>query len=448
MLGCLCTSLQGNLILLNTMKAEIYIFGNFADGYSQYPDNYTHNLFEVIGKSRQAVSEIIYHREGALSYYIYTREISKKDNTFIGLCYVFNDVLIKDFAPLFSIFEDVITNIVVTGEMLEFTNDGKLSTKINQLYTHTEELQRISDYLNSKLTLLVKITERLPTLNYGVATNEWKTFSYKDKSEIHTSILDYSNIRIIKRDGYDTATLTSYAGKLNSLNEEKTEALQTIDKQKQEISDLKKKQKNYKLVIWLVVFICIGGIIFISTINSRNATIKRLNRVVTEKVQTILLHEETISVLHDTITHKIQRINTLQTENTRLINQQDSLIVVNRKLHKDKNILQEEKANLNRKLTQTENTLNSANNQISSLKTEKNDLKRENKELKNRKYEPETYKVTSYRAPCYYIDGSYNYKKTGYSYSKNTTLYVYYKTYAYALTEKGFVKLSDLRKQY
>ena len=65
------------------MKAEIYIFGNFADGYSQYPDNYTHNLFEAIGKSRQAESEIIYHREGALTYYIYTREISKIDNTFL-----------------------------------------------------------------------------------------------------------------------------------------------------------------------------------------------------------------------------------------------------------------------------------------------------------------------------------------------------------------------------
>ena len=92
-------------MLYLTMKAEIYIFGNFADGYSQYPDNYTHNLFEAIAKSRQAESEIIYHREGALTYYIYTREISQIDNTFIGLCYVFNDVLIKDFAPLFSIFE-------------------------------------------------------------------------------------------------------------------------------------------------------------------------------------------------------------------------------------------------------------------------------------------------------------------------------------------------------
>lgn len=430
------------------MKAEIYIFGNFADGYSQYPDNYTHNLFEAIAKSRQAESEIIYHREGALTYYIYTREISKIDNTFIGLCYVFNDVLIKDFAPLFSIFEDVITNIVVTGEMLEFANDGKLSTKINQLYTHTEELQRVSDYLNSKLTSIGKITEKLPPVNYGVATNEWKTFSHKDKSDIHSAILDYSNIRIIKGEGYDTATLSSYAGKLNSLNKEKTAALQTIDKQKQEISDLKKKQKNYKLVIWLVVFICIGGIIFISTINSRNAQIQRLNNTVATQERTIDSQNETIGILRDTIISRNSKINDLKTENQRLISSRDSLNGVNRKLNNEKTQLQEDKRKLTSQLSQSDNALKSAKNQITSLQTEKNKLTQENTQLRNRKYEPETYKIIANRAPCYYMDASYNYKKTGYSYSKNTTIKVYYKNYSYALTEKGFVKLSDIRKQY
>ena len=432
------------------MKAEIYIFGNFADGYSQYPDNYTHNLFEAIAKSRQAESEIIYHREGALTYYIYTREISKIDNTFIGLCYVFNDVLIKDFAPLFSIFEDVITNIVVTGEMLEFANDGKLSTKINQLYTHTEELQRVSDYLNSKLTSIGKITEKLPPVNYGVATNEWKTFSHKDKSDIYSAILDYSNIRIIKGEGYDTATLSSYAGKLNSLNKEKTAALQTIDKQKQEISDLKKKQKNYKLVIWLVVFICIGGIIFISTINSRNAQIQRLNNTIATQERTIESQNETIGILRDTIISRNSKINDLKTENQRLISSRDSLNGVNRKLNNEKTQLQEDKRKLTSQLSQSDNALKSAKNQITSLQTEKNKLTQENTQLRNRKLEPEKYKVYAKhgsKAYCYYKKG-YSYFKTDDWYSDYTIVDVYYKNNKYALTEKGYIKLEDLQKVY
>lgn len=432
------------------MKAEIYIFGDFADGYSQYPDNYTHNLFEAIAKSRQAESEIIYHREGALTYYIYTREISKIDNTFIGLCYVFNDVLIKDLAPLFSIFEDVITNIVVTGEMLEFANDGKLSTKINQLYSHTEELQRISDYLNSKLTSIGKITEKLPPVNYGVATNEWKTFSHKDKSDIHSAILDYSNIRIIKGEGYDTATLSSYAGKLNSLNKEKTAALQTIDKQKQEISDLKKKQKNYKLVIWLVVFICIGGIIFISTINSRNAQIQRLNNTIATQERTIDSQNETIGILRDTIISRNSKINDLKTENQRLISSRDSLNGVNRKLNNSIEVLRGEKSDLTRQLSQIESTLKTANSKIKTLTADKDKLQTENIQLKNRKLEPEKYKVYAKRgtkAYCYYKEG-YSYYKTGDSYSDYTIVYVYYKNNKYALTEKGYIKLEDLQKVY
>ena len=432
------------------MKAEIYIFGNFADGYSQYPDNYTHNLFEAIAKSRQAESEIIYHREGALTYYIYTREISKIDNTFIGLCYVFNDVLIKDFAPLFSIFEDVITNIVVTGEMLEFANDGKLSTKINQLYTHTEELQRVSDYLNSKLTAIGKITEKLPPVNYGVATNEWKTFSHKDKSDIYSAILDYSNIRIIKGEGYDTATLSSYAGKLNSLNKEKTAALQTIDKQKQEISDLKKKQKNYKLVIWLVVFICIGGIIFISTINSRNAQIQRLNNTLATQERTIESQNETIGILRDTIISRNSKINDLKTENQRLISSRDSLNGVNRKLNNSIEVLRGEKSDLARQISQIESTLKTANSKIKTLTADKDKLQTENIQLKNRKLEPEKYKVYAKRgtkAYCYYKEG-YSYYKTGDSYSDYTIVYVYYKNNKYALTEKGYIKLEDLQKVY
>lgn len=429
------------------MKAEIYIFGNFSDGYSQYPDNYTHNLFEPIGKSRQAESEIIYHREGALTYYIYTREISKIDNTFIGLCYVFNDVLIKDFAPLFSIFEDVITNIVVTGEMLEFANDGKLSTKINQLYSHTEELQRVSDYLNSKLTSLGKITEKLPPINYGVATNEWKNFSHEDKSDIHSAILDYSNIRIIKGEGYDTATLSSYAGKLNSLNKEKTAAWQTIDKQKQEISDLKKKQKNYKLVIWLVIFICVGGLICFIAIKNKDADIICLQNSVAAQEQTIETQNTTIGALRDTIISRNIKIQALKTNVQNLEYKKDSLIRINRILTTEKNTLANEKSNLTIRLNSTQSKLNDANTKVYSKDKEIQSLKSEVSKYKYAKKEPDLYK-TKNRTICYYKDDNYQYRRTGDYYYGNTTIYVYYTTHRYALTEKGYVLLSDLQKVY
>ena len=429
------------------MKAEIYIFGNFADGYSQYPDNYTHELLELIGKSRKAESEIVYHREGALTYYVYTREISKVNNTFIGLGYVFNDILIKDFTPLFSIFEDVITNIVVTGELLEFTNEGKLATKINQLYTHTKELQRVSDYLNNKLNSLGGIAEKLPPINFAISTAEWKSYSYTDVSDIQKSVVDYSNVRVLKGEGYNTDTLSSYAGKLSSLNKEKTAALQTIDKQKQEISDLKKKQKNYKLVIWLILIICVGCIIFIRKINDRDDTIRGLRSKNAEQEQTIISRNNEIGVLRDTIYSRNIKIQSLKTDKQNLEHKRDSLLKSNRTLTTEKNTLLNDKNNLTTKLNRTESTLKEANAKISKKDTEISELKTQvnNYKNSNNKKQYEKYK-TKYKTACYYRDNSYNYKKTGDSYYKGATIIVYDTNYKYALTEKGYVLLSDLQK--
>ncbi len=189
------------------MKAEIYIFGNFADGYSQYPDNYTRELFKSVSSTRKGASEIVYHREGSLTYYIYTREISRSANTYIGLCYVFNDIIIKDFSYLFGIFEDAVTNIVVKGKLLEFTNNGSFVTKVNQLYTNREELQRVSDYLNSQISSLGRYAEKLPSVNFAVSNKEWKTFSHEESNDIFAVISDYSNIRVIKGENYDSESL-------------------------------------------------------------------------------------------------------------------------------------------------------------------------------------------------------------------------------------------------
>ena len=393
------------------MKAETYIFGKFADGYSQYPENYSRDFFEAIGKSRRAESEIIFHREGSLTYYIYTREIAKQDKTFIGLCYVFNDILITDFASLFLTFEDIITNIVFTGELLEFTDNGQLSSKINHLYTHTKELQRISDYMNSKLLSLGRNVEKLPPVNYAISNAEWKDYSYNDFEEVKKAIIDYSNVRIIKGENYNSETLTSYSGKLRSLNQEKHRALQIVDQQKQEIDNLKKAQKNYKLVIWLFLIISIGSIIFLSVINNREQQIKRLDSELTDKQITIYNLEDQIS--------------DLQSECNSLSHKND--------------VLKKDKINLTQ-------SLDSANEKISNLEGDKESLSREISNL--RQQLPKTYEVYgrhSNRAYCYYKSSNGEYYQTGDTYSDYTNVTVYYKNKYYALTKKGYVKLEDLR---
>lgn len=255
------------------MKAEIYIFGNFAGGYSQYPDNYTHVLFKSVSDTRKGASEIVYHREGSLTYYIYLREVSQSANTFIALCYVFNDVIIRDFSCLFGVFEDAVTNIVVKGDLLEFTDNGGLSTKVNVLYAYPEELQRIADFLNGQLSSLWKHAEKLPPSNYAVPTSEWKSFSYNEVSLIHEAIKKYANIRVIKGESYDTETMKGYAAKLKK-QDDKIHVLQCdVEKLKEENTRLNRKKKQFLTVIILVSLLLIGGGITAFIISDQNSDI-------------------------------------------------------------------------------------------------------------------------------------------------------------------------------
>ncbi|MCQ2272209.1 MAG: hypothetical protein MJZ72_05420 [Bacteroidales bacterium] len=280
------------------MKATIYIFGNFASGYSQYPDNYTRDMFTLVSKSRKSASELVYRREGALTYYIYTREISRSAGTFIGLCYVFNGILITDFTYLFDVFEDAITNIVVKGELLEFTNDGYLTTKVNQLYTNTEELQRVSDYLNIKLSSLGKYAEKLPPANFSISNAEWKVFTFDEITEAKDAIKNYSNIRVLKGENYDADALQGYAHKLRLQNAEIKALNKTISKQRDEITSLERQKKQIKWVVFLLVLIIVGGVVFyfyaqdkIQIIQNKSEEIKHLN----EEVQNKNMHIESLT---------------------------------------------------------------------------------------------------------------------------------------------------------
>lgn len=427
------------------MNSTIYIFGDFGNGFAQYPNDYTSDIFQQFQKHTQATTQLTIHRDENLMYYGYVRRLHQKGQ-YIGICIVLNGIMFRGIKTLFNRFENYITDMVVRGQIIEFSDSGDLISTVTNLYERQQEIERITTFIQNDIETLT--TQKLPPLNFSIGKNESKSFLMDDKAEsILEATYKYGYTYVYKDAEYNTSTLTSYSGKLQTLNNEKTAALQTIDKQKQEISDLKKKQKNYKLVIWLIVFICIGGIIFISTINSRNAQIQRLNKNIADQVQTIDSLSQTIDILRDTVAVRNIKIQTLETNIHNLEHKRDSLIRSNRTLTTEKNTLINEKSSLTTKLNRTESTLKDANAKISKKDNEIQKLNSEVSKYKYAKKEPEKYK-TKYKAVCYYKDGNYQYRKTGDYYSKNTTINVYYTTYKYALTEKGYVLLSDLQKQY
>lgn len=285
------------------MKAEVYVFGKFEDGYSQYPDNYTRELFTQVIQKRKSATEIVFHRDGNLAYYTYIRQLSIS-NTCIGVCVVYNDILIKDFNHLFDIFEDVITYIAINGEIIEFTNDGQLTTQVKQLYLNSNELNKIADYVNSKLTDIGSFSSRLPAVNFSIAINEWRTYDYQQVNEIQQTISTFPYVQIIKDKNYDSGTLKGYSHKLKALNDTINDLTNENLKQKDEIVKLKRQKKQMKWVLILLLLLLIGGFAFYEYAQDKN--------------QIIQYKSNQISQLHDTIDTKNSNIYRLKNDSINL----------------------------------------------------------------------------------------------------------------------------------
>lgn len=391
------------------MKATTYIFGNFADGYSQYPDNYTRDLFVPLAKSRKGATELIYHRDGGLTYYVYTREISRSAKTFIGLCYVFNDILITDFSFLFNIFEDAITNIVVKGELLEFTNEGNLSTKVSQLYTNAEELQRISDYLNSKLSSLGRYAEKLPAQNFAVSTSEWKNFTFDELDSIKSVVKSYSNIRIVKGENYDTDSLKGYAHKLKTKNEEIKTLTNEIFKLKDEISRLKRQKKQFAVVVILIIIIAIGLLIFMTQINDKNEIIKRRDTKIVE------LEDHCDRLKTDSV--NLTSALTSTKETLKLTKEELEQLRTNySNLETEKNELYAQSENQRQ-------TINSLREKNSELERTISKLKSGNSSYSNSAYSSSSYGNSSYSSSSYTVGASTNQRLGGHDSSYTLWLY-------------------------
>ncbi len=358
------------------MNSRVYLFGQLGNGYTQYPTNHTQAYFQEFEHKAKAQTAVCVRREGDLMLYQYLRRLYGKktaQNEYIGIAIVFNGVILTDIAPLFHICEDAITNLVVNGKILEFTEDGNITSNINQLYQADIEFAQISEYLSARLNALSALFEKLPPSNYAIGTDRAKSFSIEDDMvDIIQATREYAKVYILKDVDYNSASLSSFSGKLHRLNQEKETALQKVKKQQEEITSLKRKQKNITLVLILILIISCGGIGILLYVSNTNNQIRRLQGVnnnlqtaIDKNKQTIQLQRDSIGELTTTNYQQELEISTLSAKNKNLTSEKaqlnDDLNKIQKKLTiANAKIEQFEKENREQKITITtlQNRLN------------------------------------------------------------------------------------------
>lgn len=282
------------------MNISTYIFGSLGNGYSQYPNDYAQTIFQSIYAQSSAPTQIVVHREDKLIYYAYIRKLEARQ--YIGLCVVLNSVMLTDFNEMFSIFENLITSLVVNGNILQFNDKGDIISKASQLYTNQAEVSRVTDNLRNEFAKLEDTSKPLPPVSYGIAKNEKKTFSVgDDTNDIINASVSFNYTFIVKQKDFDTQSLSSYRGIVSRLNKEKADLTQKYqDLQKEHVKVIKQK-KQFQLVVFLALAIlgCGIGLFFLND---------NLNMTKSELADA----NNTISIRNDTIESKNNQISGLR----------------------------------------------------------------------------------------------------------------------------------------
>ena len=211
-----------------------------------------------------------------------------------------NGAALTKFDGLFSLFENVISNLVTKGYLIKYDGSGNLVANTNHLYLKREEIDLVAESLKGGFDSMQSTAMKLPPVNYAVSSESVKEFAVDDDAkEILKSSYTNGYTYIYKSKGYNTALMDSYQGVLSKINKENAALKKEINSLKDENQKIKRQKKQFLYVILLCIAVigCGIGIFFLNdtlnmtqselaaandTISVRNATIDSKNAYISD----------------------------------------------------------------------------------------------------------------------------------------------------------------------
>ncbi len=287
------------------MNCSTYIFGELSEGYSQYPEDSSSNLFRDIYSQCNAPSQLIIHRDENMMYYVYIRKIDGK--RYIGIAIAINGFHFTQISSLFSLFEKKIEQFAEHGVIINYSKNGDLATSLSSLIKEEEEVMEVANFLQTEISA-IKTVQRIPQVDYAVSIKSKKIFNENDNnSEIVKASYTFGYTIILKQENYDTLRSTSYRNTLKQLNAQNESLTKEVERLKETNKQILRQKKQFKKVIllFIAVIACGIGIYFLyenlnstqNELNSANNTIQEKNSVISGKNTRILNLKDSVSSL-------------------------------------------------------------------------------------------------------------------------------------------------------
>lgn len=239
------------------MNSSVYIFGNLSSGYTQYPnDESTSSIFQKFYTKAKATTQIAIRRDGNLMYYAYIRKLEQ--GKYIGLCVLLNGAALTKFEGLFSLFENVISNLVTKGYLIKYNDSGNLIANTEHLYMNREEIDLVAESLKGGFDSMQSTAMKLPPVNYAISSESVKEFVVEDDAkEILKSSYTNGYTYIYKSKGFNTALMNSFQGVLSRVSRERDEFKSRNVNLSLQLSKVKAQKRN---LIWVSV---LGGVVLV-----------------------------------------------------------------------------------------------------------------------------------------------------------------------------------------
>lgn len=282
------------------MNVTVYLFGEFNSRYSQYPDDYASNIFTTFNSHAKSTTQVAIHRDGNLMYYGYIRKL--ENDRYIGLCAVLNGLYLTKIDGLFSLYENMVSNLIANGRLIHFNERGEVVSSVEKLYVHKEEIDLITESLRAGFYHLNNCAAKLPAVNYGKSKDSIEDFSVDDdRSEIVKSSYQNGYTFIYKSKDFNTTQLNSYREVLARISDENA----SLKKERTELQEKllavqrqKKQIKNVILLILVVIGCSIGIYLLNKNLYNTQGQLAEANDTIQIKNTELQKGKATISSLH------------------------------------------------------------------------------------------------------------------------------------------------------
>ena len=303
------------------MNFDFYLLGT-PDGYNQYPLDDKVDLFRSFHDDVKSDTQMTIWRNAELVYYVYTRNLrTAGKNQYFGMAIAINGRYLSNIGNVFSVFEQLCSNIALRGRILNIDKTGKIQFVHSRFVDTPDEIEiTIRDCRELVETNLCNDLRHLP-VEY-VVQRRAITITFDEEfadSKLNGLLQEYNSIHFTKAENEGAGYVDMVITRLYEENRNLQEQYKRLNRQK----------KQMKWVVLLLLLILAGGVVFYLFARDKNHLIQSKSNEISHLNKTIDNKNAQISSLNMDI--KRLKNDSIDLENV-LENKTEQLNIVKQKL--------------------------------------------------------------------------------------------------------------------